>query len=95
MRSFRKGPKRGVKPRVISDNGPQFIAKDFKEFIRISGMTARPDFTVFPSIHDPLATFRFASPHKPVFSGPSWRNEISAMSGVLSNRSPVKFGRCG
>jgi len=26
-------------PRVISDNGPQFIAKDFKEFIRISGMT--------------------------------------------------------
>lgn len=26
-------------PRVISDNGPQFIAKDFKEFIRLTGMT--------------------------------------------------------
>jgi putative transposase len=26
------------KPRVISDNGPQFIARDFKEFIRVSGM---------------------------------------------------------
>ena len=26
-------------PRIISDNGPQFVAKDFKEFIRISGMT--------------------------------------------------------
>ena len=26
-------------PRVISDNGPQFISKDFKEFIRLSGMT--------------------------------------------------------
>jgi len=26
-------------PRIISDNGPQFIAKDFKEFVRISGMT--------------------------------------------------------
>jgi transposase InsO family protein len=26
-------------PRIISDNGPQFIAKDFREFIRISGMT--------------------------------------------------------
>ena len=25
-------------PRVISDNGPQFIAKDFKEFIRLCGM---------------------------------------------------------
>jgi putative transposase len=29
----------GVTPRIISDNGPQFIAKDFKEFIRITGMT--------------------------------------------------------
>jgi putative transposase len=29
----------GVKPRIISDNGPQFIAKDFKEFIRLAGMT--------------------------------------------------------
>ena len=26
-------------PRIISDNGPQFIAKDFKEFIRQAGMT--------------------------------------------------------
>jgi len=26
-------------PRIITDNGPQFIAKDFKEFIRIAGMT--------------------------------------------------------
>ena len=25
--------------RIISDNGPQFVAKDFKEFIRICGMT--------------------------------------------------------
>jgi putative transposase len=28
-----------AKPRIITDNGPQFIAKDFKEFIRIAGMT--------------------------------------------------------
>jgi putative transposase len=26
-------------PRIISDNGPQFIAKNFKEFIRTAGMT--------------------------------------------------------
>jgi putative transposase len=25
--------------RIISDKGSQFIARDFKEFIRISGMT--------------------------------------------------------
>ncbi|MDX1489235.1 MAG: IS3 family transposase [Acidiferrobacterales bacterium] len=29
----------GATPRVISDNGPQFIARDFKEFIRLCGMT--------------------------------------------------------
>lgn len=28
-----------ARPRIISDNGPQFIARDFKEFIRISGMS--------------------------------------------------------
>lgn len=28
-----------ARPRIISDNGPQFIARDFKEFIRICGMT--------------------------------------------------------
>lgn len=28
-----------ARPRIISDNGPQFIARDFKEFIRIAGMT--------------------------------------------------------
>jgi len=27
------------RPRIISDNGPQFVAKDFKEFIRLTGMT--------------------------------------------------------
>ncbi len=29
----------GVTPRIISDNGPPFSARDFKEFIRICGMT--------------------------------------------------------
>jgi len=29
----------GATPRIISDNGPQFIAKDFKTFIRDVGMT--------------------------------------------------------
>jgi putative transposase len=28
-----------AQPRIITDNGPQFIAKDFKEFIRLAGMT--------------------------------------------------------
>jgi hypothetical protein len=29
----------GVKPRIISDNGPQFIARDFQQFIRLVGNT--------------------------------------------------------
>ena len=29
----------GERPRIISDNGPQFIAKDFKEFVRLTGIT--------------------------------------------------------
>lgn len=28
-----------ARPRIISDNGPQFVARDFKEFIRLCGMT--------------------------------------------------------
>ena len=29
----------GETPRIISDNGPQFISKEFKQFIRMCGMT--------------------------------------------------------
>lgn len=37
QRAIEKFP--DASPRIISDNGPQFIAKDFKEFIRTMGMT--------------------------------------------------------
>jgi transposase InsO family protein len=33
--SARGNPHPDARPRIISDNGPQFIAKDFKEFIRL------------------------------------------------------------
>jgi putative transposase len=36
LRAKEKYP--GVNPRVITDNGPQFISKDFAEFIRDSGL---------------------------------------------------------
>ena len=37
LRAKEKHPE--AAPRIISGNGPQFISKDFKQFIRISGMT--------------------------------------------------------
>ena len=47
----------GVKPRIISDNGPQFIAKDFKEFIRICGMTHVRTSPYYPQSNGKLERF--------------------------------------
>jgi putative transposase len=38
----------GVTPRIITDNGPQFVAKDFKEFIRFAGMTHAKTSPYYP-----------------------------------------------
>jgi len=46
-----------VRPRIISDNGPQFIAKDFKEFIRISGMTHVRTSPFYPQSNGKLERF--------------------------------------
>lgn len=37
QRALEKFP--GVKPRIISDNGPQFVAREFKVYVRIMGLT--------------------------------------------------------
>lgn len=37
QRALEKYP--GEHPRIITDNGPQFVARDFKEFIRLMGLT--------------------------------------------------------
>lgn len=46
-----------AKPRIISDNGPQFIAKDFKEFIRIAGMTHVRTSPYYPQSNGKLERF--------------------------------------
>jgi putative transposase len=46
-----------AKPRIISDNGPQFIAKDFKEFIRITGMTHVRTSPYYPQSNGKLERF--------------------------------------
>jgi transposase InsO family protein len=47
----------GVAPRIISDNGPQFIAKDFKEYIRLSGMTHVKTSPYYPQSNGKLERF--------------------------------------
>ncbi|HSV98847.1 MAG TPA: IS3 family transposase [Sedimentisphaerales bacterium] len=44
-------------PRIISDNGPQFIAKDFKQFVRINGMTHVRTSPYYPQSNGKLERF--------------------------------------
>ncbi len=46
-----------AKPRIISDNGPQFISKDFKEFVRISGMTHVKTSPYYPQSNGKLERY--------------------------------------
>jgi transposase InsO family protein len=46
-----------VKPRIISDNGPQFIAKDFKKFVRLAGMTHVRTSPYYPQSNGKLERF--------------------------------------
>jgi len=45
------------RPRIISDNGSQFLAKDFKEFIRICGMTHVRTSPYYPQSNGKLERF--------------------------------------
>lgn len=46
-----------ARPRVISDNGPQFIARDFKEYIRLAGMTHVRTSPFYPQSNGKLERF--------------------------------------
>ena len=54
----------GVTPQIISDNGPQFIAKDFKEFVRISGMTHVRTSPHYPQSNGKLERFHRTIKHE-------------------------------
>ena len=54
-RALEKHP--GVKPRIISDNGPQFIAKDFKIFIRVFGLSHVRTSPYYPQSNGKLERF--------------------------------------
>lgn len=47
----------GVKPRIISDNGPQFIAKDFKEYVRLMEITHVTTSPYYPQSNGKLERY--------------------------------------
>ena len=55
QRALEKFP--GERPRIISDNGAQFVAKDFKEFIRFSGLTHARTSPYYPQSNGKLERF--------------------------------------
>ncbi len=46
-----------AKPRIITDNGPQFIARDFKSFIRQAGMTHVRTSPYYPQSNGKIERF--------------------------------------
>ncbi len=55
-----------VRPTVISDNGPQFIARDFKEFIRISGMSHVRTSPFYPQSNGKLERWHKTLKHESI-----------------------------
>jgi putative transposase len=53
-----------ARPRIISDNGPQFISRDFREFVRISGMTHVKTSPYYPQSNGKLERY-----HKTIKGG--------------------------
>lgn len=47
----------GQNPRIISDNGPQFVAREFKEFIRVCGMTHVKTSPYYPQSNGKIERF--------------------------------------
>jgi putative transposase len=48
---------RELHPGVISDNGPQFIAADFKTYIRLTGMTHVRTAPYYPESNSKIERF--------------------------------------
>lgn len=51
-------------PRIISDNGPQFIAKEFKEFVKTKGMTHVRTSPYYPQSNGKIERFHKSLKHE-------------------------------
>lgn len=62
QRGLEKFP--GEKPRIISDNGPQFIARDFQQFIRLTGLTHVRTSPYYPQSNGKLERWHKSLKHE-------------------------------
>ena len=53
-----------ARPRIISDNGPQFIAKEFKTFVRLSGMSHVRTSPYYPQSNGKIERFNRTFKHE-------------------------------
>jgi transposase InsO family protein len=60
QRGLKKYP--GETPRIISDNGPQCIARDFKEFVRLMGLTHVRTSPYYPQSNGKLERLAWQPP---------------------------------
>jgi putative transposase len=87
----------GERPRLISDNGPQFVAREFKEFVRLCGMTQVQTFPYYPQSNGkveswhktvkrecirPLAPLNLADARRIVASFVNEYNSVRLHSGI-------------
>lgn len=71
-----------AKPRVISDNGPQFIARDFKEFIREAGFTHVRTSPYYPQSNGKLERFHRSAKEEGIRPGhPKTEEQARAIFG--------------
>ncbi len=77
-----------AKPRIISDNGPQFIAKDFKEFIRISGMTHVNTSPYYPQSNGKLERYHRSIKSTSAF-GPKYHCHLKKPGNRLLSTSTI------
>ena len=72
-----------AKPRIISDNGPQFIARDFKDFIRLSGLSHVRTSPYYPQSNGKLERY-----HRTIKSDcirPSQLDSIEQVKELIAN----------
>jgi putative transposase len=87
----------GANPRIISGNGPQFIAKDFKELIRILGMTHVGTSPFYPQSNgkSKVGTIRSRGMHSDGNAAVSGRGTVSGegLRRALQQRRPEQGNR--